>query len=406
MEDALFKSQIKKLKESFRNGEKFVLFVGAGQNAGANVRLLWGDLIREVSRIAFNNFFHELNARPDDIHAIMEAMGIRNKKSKEGECAIIQDSDLTKFINTHFPVEVQVSMIKNLLKDQYIPELQKQLYDECNYRVIKEIFSKIYAVKGGNPANYKHPHDKNPNEGKDLYTLFVIARMILLNPQIESVITYNFDNFIRQAVRVLLKYRKDYFSETEQKFLEQRYALFVKDGKDLSDCINVVDVHDNEYNSEWRIPVGAFPVYHVHGYIPDPTEEEIVHTPNIVMALEEFVEQQTDGLSWQDAVQIKAFRDSNIIFIGCSMTDLTMKRMLNFAHTSDYHNNIYILDASHNSDESDKQANNELSRRKSILNQLRRRYFESLGATFIYCQDGFNALCDTLHDITYSNLNK
>ena len=81
MEDALYKSQIKKLKDSFRNGEKFVLFVGAGQNAGANVRLLWGNLIREVSRIAFNNFFHELNARPDDIHAIMEAMGIRNKKS-------------------------------------------------------------------------------------------------------------------------------------------------------------------------------------------------------------------------------------------------------------------------------------------------------------------------------------
>lgn len=409
MEDALFKSQIKKLKESFKNGEKFVLFVGAGQNAGANVHLLWSDLIREVSKISFSNIFHEFNAASEDIRAIMEAMGIKKKEQddKNGTANILEfdpEYELAKFINTHFPVEVQVSMIKDLLKGQYIPELQKQIYDECNYSIIKESFSEIYAGKNRGPANFIHRSGDNQNEGKEFYTLYIISRMILLNPQIESVITYNFDNFIRQAIKVLLKYKEDFFSEKELAFLQQRYSLFVKNGGIFHNEIKVIDVHDNEYNSAWKIPVGSFPVYHVHGYIPDPREEEIVDSPNIVMALEEFVEQQTDGLSWQDAVQVKAFRDANIIFIGCSMTDLTMKRMLNFAHSSGYHNNIYILDAFSGPKKDDSQDKIDFLRRKDLLNKLRRRYFESLGATFINCPFGFKVLCDTLYEITYPNL--
>lgn len=432
MEDALFKSQINKLKESFRKGEKFVLFVGAGQNAGANVHLLWSDLIREVSKISFSNIFHEFNASSEDIRAIMEAMGIKEKNKKSvdtlsqrseeekdantknpentvnsghsNDDEFDAEAKLTQFINTHFPVEVQVSMIKDLLKGQYIPELQKQIYDECNYEIIKKSFFNIQASKHYNSENINPRSGNSYNAENELYTLYIIARMILLNPHIESVITYNFDNFIRQAVKVLLKYQEVFFSEKELTFLQQRYSLFINEGENLSDRIKVIDVHDNEYNSAWKIPMGSFPVYHVHGYIPDSREEEIVNSPNIVMALEEFVEQQTDGLSWQDAVQVKAFRDANIIFIGCSMTDLTMKRMLNFTHSSGYHNNIYILDASSAPEKNDSQDKIDFLRRKAILNKLRRRYFESLGATFINCPDGFNVLCDNLYEITYPNL--
>ena len=420
MEGASFRSQIKDLKESFKNGEKFVLFVGAGQNVSAKVHLLWGDLIREVSRISFNNILREFNASTEDINAILEAMEFKKieesfpKKAESEEKAekkgITQTTEfdsefeLAKFINTHFPVEVQVSMIKDLLKGQYIPELQKKIYDECNYDIIKKSFFRINASKSYNYENINPRSGDNYNAENELYTLYIIARMILLNPQIESIITYNFDNFISRAVKVLLKYKNDFFSKKELAFLQQRYSLFVKEGEDLSDRIKVIDVHDNKYNSAWKIPVGSFPVYHVHGYIPDTREEEIVDSSNIVMALEDFVEQLTDGLSWQDAVQVKAFRDSNIIFIGCSMTDLTMKRMLNFAHSSGYRNKIYILDASSGPKQDDNQDKINFLRRKSILNNLRKRYFESLGATFINCPTGFKELCDALYEITYPNL--
>lgn len=427
-EKNLFNSRIKALKRSFGNGERFVLFVGAGQNAGDKVKLLWNHLIREVSKTSFGAILREFGESQEDVQAIMEAMGIVESKStsdpakkeegkeddgkqddekqgndnndknkKDADNKIPKNWKLNDYIRTHFPVEIQVSMIKNLMKDHYIPSLQKYLYNECNYKIIKTYFSDLYSLKDHNRSKNKESQDKEKK--KELHTLFTIARMILLNPQIDSVITYNFDNFLRQAIKVLVKSPERYFTAVEIKFLEQRYSLFGKEGSALADRIKVQDVHDNEFDSLGNIPVGTFPVYHVHGYIPDPHEEEIVNTPDIVMALEEFVEQQTEGLSWQDAVQVKAFRDSNIIFIGCSMTDLTMKRMINFAHSCGYQNKIYIMDAIKDGDD-----DINLLRRKRILNKLRRRYFESLGAIYICCPNGFGELCEALQEITYVNL--
>lgn len=243
------------------------------------------------------------------------------------------------------------------MADHYIPSLQKHLYNECNYNLIKQSFlsladrknikKKSVAYKGKcEPTENNEPtENENNSNKKEYYTLFTVARMILLNPQIESVITYNFDNFLRQAVNILAKSPESYFSDDEIMYLKERYRLIGNEHVELSDRIKVQDIHDNDFNSPGNISIDTFPIYHIHGYIPDPNEEEIADTPDIVMALEEFVEQQTAGLSWQDAVQVKAFRDSNILFIGCSMTDLTMKRMINYAHSCGYNNKIFILDA-------------------------------------------------------------
>lgn len=429
MEDDKFSVQMKKLKRSFKEGDRFVLFVGAGQNGGHNVHLMWNELIKEVSKISFRNLFQEMGVNYTDIHTIMQALDIEptvDCQSLDNSVGVSDNTDskrssfdikLVKYLNTYFPLEIQVSMIKDLMKDHYIPALQSHLYSECNYDVIKESFSKLYSNKKNPPTDFDHLSDynrfypgeeesKNKGYGKELYTLFTIARLILLNPQIESVITYNFDNFIRQAVRVLVSSPEKYFSKAEIDFLCKRFCWVGSEEDKLSDKIKVMDVHDNTVGISGNIPLNYFPVYHVHGYIPDPNEEEIVKTPDIVMALEEFVEQQTDGLSWQDAVQVEAFRNSNIIFIGCSMTDLTMKRMINFAHARGYNNKIYILNATYDSKRIHNKKDIDLARQKGILDQLRRKYFESLGATFISCPNGFNSLCDAFYEITYPNLNK
>lgn len=428
-DDKKFKTQMRKLKHAFKEGERFVLFVGAGQNGGHNVHLMWNQLIQQVSKTSFRNLFQQMGVNYTDSHAILRAMGIedindslRNKPKESKNTEDDNNLDLVKYLNIYFPIEIQVSMIKDLMKDHYIPALQSHLYSECNYNIIKESFSKLYAGKAENPEEFTHlpiPNltsdpsikERNNNE-KELYTLFVLARMILLNPQIESIITYNFDNFIRQAVKVLLKSPDKYFSETEIKYLHERFTFICNNDKEkLSKKILVKDVHDNNYVDSKNVTMNCFPVYHVHGYIPDPYEEEIRDTPDIVMALEEFVEQQTDGLSWEDSIQVSAFRNSNIIFIGCSMTDLTMKRMINYAHTSGYNNKIFILDATSSlisSDSEQKGLDSKeivINRQKNILDQLRRKYFESIGATYINCPNGFNALCDALYDVTYPNLN-
>lgn len=445
MDDKKFKSQMKKLKQAFKEGEKFVLFVGAGQNGGANMRLMWHHLIGDVSKISFRQLFQELDVNIKDSHAIMEAIGIysNNGKSEEAKNAkdtsvkfheskniseqdkrkedkedrtnsVIDepqttkeeiDPELMKYINLYFPIEIQVSMIKSLMKDHYIPALQQKLYNECNYREIKKSFWTRYKYKIDEDTKrvtyIRYIKDEvSTHESKELYTLFTIARMILLNPQIESAITFNFDNFIRQAVRVLLKYRDTFFSSDEIEFIKKRFWFLDDKEESLHEKVLVKDIHDNGISRSKNVGLFYFPVYHVHGYIPDPEEEEIVETPHIVMALEEFVEQQTEGLSWQDSVQINAFRNANIIFIGCSMTDLTMKRMINFAHTNGYTNKIFILSARN------PKSNENSSTQMQIdaLEKVREKYFEELGATYITHPGEYNDLCDALCEITYPNL--
>lgn len=439
-----YKEGMRELEEALHNGEKFVLFVGAGQNAGFNMRLLWNDLIRDACELSFRQLFQQMGLSHPDTNAILQCMDIlkkdktvktkgnhesdssdpkvchnanivdterdSSKKDNTGENNTKQEDTekiITDYIRSNFPVEIQVSIIKDLLKDHYVPLLQHHLYNECNYDVIKKAFS-LYSPLSrfkNPPFDFEH-YDKadgkvHTQDDKELFTLFVIARLILLNRRIESVITYNFDNFIRQAVKILLSSPTDFFQPEEIEYIKRRFQgkSHSKDQTNtgttsLADLVHVIDVHDNTLYDAPYVKTHTFPVYHVHGYIPDPAEEEIVDNPEIVLALEDFIHQQTDGLSWQDAVQIKAFRDSNIIFIGCSMTDLTMKRMINYAHAHGCKNKIFILSASK------PYKKPESSRRINALNELRAWYYESLGAKFINCPDNYKGLCEKLYMIT------
>lgn len=410
MFDNDFSAQMKTLKDSFRKGERFVLFVGAGQNGGVNVNLLWNQLIKEISGSSFRILLKEMGTSSSDLHDVMTAFGLEENPNKK------VSKELIDYISNHFPIEIQVSMIKGLMKDHYIYSLQNQLYRECNYNIIKKSFIDIYSNKSNPPADFVHLKENAEKNKKELYTLFIIARMILLNPQIESVITYNFDNFIRKAVKVLLKYPDKFFNKNEIEFLKKRFRLKTCCDEELAlaDSVKIVDFHDNNIDRPKTLSLNSVPVYHVHGYIPDPSEEEITKSPNIVMALEDFIEQQTNGLSWQDAVQVEAFRNSNVIFIGCSMTDLTMKRMINFAHARGYSNKVFVLDAinplstkdENGEDKSEEQKNNDknLFKQKRILSNLRKKYFETLGVKYIVCEEGFEKLCDTLYDISFLKL--
>lgn len=444
MKDDYYDKGMRELEEAFHNGEKFVLFVGAGQNAGFNMKLLWNDLIRDACELSFRQLFQQMGLSRPDTNAILQCMRILKKERKTttngsnesnpfnpnvcyngnivGAERINSEEDNTKenntekedtekivteYIQSNFPVEIQVSIIKDLLKDNYVPLLQYHLYRECNYNVIKKAFSLYSPISRFKtpPFDFEH-YDKSDGKNhtqddKELFTLFIIARMILLNRQIDSVITYNFDNFIRQAVKILLSHSTNFFLPKEIEYIQRRFpvkgntkAHNHKKTNNLAELVRVIDVHDNPTNATENVKDHTFPIYHVHGYIPDPTEEEIVDNPEIVLALEDFVHQQTDGLSWQDAVQIKAFRDSNIIFIGCSMTDLTMKRMINYAHAHGCKNKIFILSATKPYEKP------ESTRRINALTELRVWYYESLGAKFINCPNDYKGLCERLYTIT------
>ena len=75
---------------------------------------------------------------------------------------------------------------------------------------------------------------------------------------------------------------------------------------------------------------GTFPILHVHGFLPehvDPSYER-----NIVLSEEEYHELYRDAFHWANIEQLHALTQSTCFFIGLSLKDPSIRRLLDIAH--------------------------------------------------------------------------
>lgn len=378
------------LKRDFEQRKHFTLFVGAGLNADKEIKLLWNDLIKEACEFCFRTIGNEINLDYTDINRLLSILDIIDinpedwietaTDSHPSELYIQNLLSAKNYANTHFPVEIQVSIMKTLLGNSYLPFLQDYLYNQCNKDIIKRFFS-IYRLSN----DFR-------DSSKKLYTLYFIARMIILNPQIQSVITYNFDNFLTFAINYLLNNASDFFSDKELTCILTRYN--VKNLSELNDVVAAVDVC--EYNqSQIKRDYKTIPIYHVHGYIPSPDELQNIDESSIILSMDEFCSTLTDLNSWKLSVQESAILTSNCIFIGDSLTDLSTKRILNIHKKNNTGNHIYMLSAHNQIDES-----NNSSKVRDALRKIRNTYLTTLGVKVIDSNKGFENLFSEIAKIS------
>jgi hypothetical protein len=123
--------------------------------------------------------------------------------------------------------------------------------------------------------------------------LQAIARLCvpLMNARgVGAVVTYNFDDLLERTIRGILAevvpiYREDQAPEPYQ-----------------------------------------LPVYHVHGYLPqDPREDG---SPDIVFSEEAYHRQFHNPYTWENLVQLRYLRESVVLFVGMSLTDPNIRRLL------------------------------------------------------------------------------
>ena len=134
---------------------------------------------------------------------------------------------------------------------------------------------------------------------KDIKTEHILAKTIACcisenydknNIGIESVITYNYDDLVEQE-------------------------------------LNRLGVINFSVNKGGRKIIGDFPVYHVHGILPEKEE------PNskIILCEEDYHDVYKNSYLWSNVEQLHALSRTVCFFIGLSMTDPNLRRLLDFS---------------------------------------------------------------------------
>jgi hypothetical protein len=115
------------------------------------------------------------------------------------------------------------------------------------------------------------------------------------SPNLDSIITYNFDD--------ILEYKLE---KTE---MDIPYKSIYGIG---------MDVRNDE-----------LPIYHVHGFLPQNKKLDKLNA--ITFGESNYHQQYSDIYSWNNIVQINKFRENTCVFIGSSLTDPNIRRLLDIA---------------------------------------------------------------------------
>lgn len=116
------------------------------------------------------------------------------------------------------------------------------------------------------------------------------------SPNLDSIITYNFDDLVEQHLKSISSIEIPYKS-----------------------------IYGVGMNPE----PGELPIYHVHGYLPKAGK--LTEDNQITFGESIYHKQYSDIYSWNNIVQINKFRDFNCLFMGTSLTDPNIRRLLDIA---------------------------------------------------------------------------
>lgn len=330
-------------KEDIEGEKKMVLFVGAGVNYDKSHRLLWTDLLNHLMSHAIG----KLNATPDERRIIAEALMDGDNKEENAESLKLRMNASQKFSS-----EVKASIIKQLLGNLYIPLLRDFLYG-WNVRSELQKGSEDYVAS------------KNA-KSTSFHSLFSIADFILSHDNVKAVITYNYDDYLSTAIN-LLKNNANYKPRIKH------------------------EIHPLDIYSGWKddpFKNGCFAIYHIHGMI-QPGNKVAPHCSNqVVLSLEEYYDMARDAYSWHSATQLFYLTHYTCAFIGASLADMTMQRVVHYANLNQSGEKVYYLSAKASDGANE------------VLEILKNSYLEQLGLKVVYDKEGYEHLYKQMNELT------
>lgn len=198
---------------------------------------------------------------------------------------------------------LQLLMVHTIEKDSNSPDVLSQFFNE--------IFTPNPLISGRYLQRYFEENnssfekmvrevlysDINKEKESDLFN--EIIKLCVApgkSPNLDSIITYNFDDILE--------------SKLNSTGLEIPYKIIHGIGMEIKN--------------------GELPIYHVHGFLPETGK--LTDSNKITFGENNYHEQYTNIYSWNNIVQINKFRDNTCLFIGSSLTDPNIRRLLDIAY--------------------------------------------------------------------------
>ena len=256
------KNNFEELLDIFNEKKPVALFLGAGINS-CFPKMRWSDLTNNLLKNAISILAHE------------EGL---TKKEKEIVSDYLVDG------NKKLSVYLQATLIKKVLGENYLSYLQNHLYSNCNTETIHS--------RMGDDDNY----------------LIEVARLILSKRNIKAAITYNYDNYLAEAISLLQKMKGNFNSKIK---------------------LNAKDIFRSK--QDFAQDETTFPIYHVHGFIPPPDRVLMEDAENVVLSLDEYFSNMIEPFSWQTTTQLFYLNNFNCLFLGISLDDWNMLRALAYS---------------------------------------------------------------------------
>ncbi len=130
---------------------------------------------------------------------------------------------------------------------------------------------------------------------------------------------------------VVINYNYDFFLDQAMKALEQ-------DGPQTEIIFGPVDLR-----KKVSVKKRMLPVYHVHGrLVPSEIPPNGVEAA-IVLCQEDYFKMMLEPFCWQTVTQVQCLRDYTCLFVGTSLTDLNMLRMLQHAYAYKATHSAYVV---------------------------------------------------------------
>lgn len=165
---------------------------------------------------------------------------------------------------------------------------------------------------------------------------------------VKSIVTYNFDDLVELNLRNKVEYKTIYREE---------------------------DIPD----------INKLSVYHVHGFLPMEAELEDFKNCELVFSEEDYHKVYRDAYCWSNIVQLNAFRDSTCLFIGSSLTDPNMRRLLDVASRNEEKpRHFAIIKKKEHIITGNKKQKELLQKYNEMDYRIREEYYKSLGINILW----------------------